>query len=111
MYIDDGESYDYESGAYIHTQFKFEQNRLTCSSLHEKLESEAAETFAKSMQILRVERIHLLGLSRKPSKVTVVSVNGGRTDVEFDYDPSSQKAVIKDPKASVSACDWTIEIQ
>ncbi|KAI7904128.1 glycosyl hydrolases family 31-domain-containing protein [Cokeromyces recurvatus] len=109
LYMDDEETYAFEKGAYTHTQFVFDGQTLQCSSLHEDPTSSKAKEFAQSISKVRVERIRILGQKQKPSSITIKNSHG-TTPGEFEYDEENKVVVIKDPKVSVTQCDWSIII-
>lgn len=109
LYMDDEESYDFQNGAYAHTAFNFSNNELTCSSVHEDPSSAAANKFIEANKQIRVERVHILGQTKKPSGIKVVDVSN-TVEAEFTYDAVKQAVTIKDPKVSVVQCDWKIVV-
>lgn len=80
LYVDDGRSYDYKKGAYIHRRFVFSNGRLTSVNLaSDKLDK---KIFSSDCVI---ERIILLGLKSQISK-------GGKTAL---VEPSNQRVDIE----------------
>lgn len=74
--------------------------------MHKTPEKAAAKQYAKSMSQLRLERLVILGVTKQPVQVTQ-----GSRKLSFDYDPSKNKLVIKDPGVSISDYDWKIDIE
>ncbi|KAI8381483.1 glycosyl hydrolases family 31-domain-containing protein [Radiomyces spectabilis] len=109
LYLDDGESYDFQSGHYAHTLFDYEHGVLTCQSLHDANDSQAAQQFAKSMADLRIERIQVLG-AKQPTTVRAMKPNTPAADIPFEYNSAQSTLVIKNPSTSVITCDWRIEV-
>ncbi|KAI8068008.1 glycosyl hydrolases family 31-domain-containing protein [Gongronella butleri] len=111
LYLDDGESYDYEKGAFAHTRFTYSKGDLSCQALHPNASGAAAQAFAKTIASLRVERLRVLGVNKAPSAVRVSSGTGAARDVAFDYDDTKSVLVIRDPSVSVVDCNWTLSVQ
>ncbi|KAI8140167.1 glycosyl hydrolases family 31-domain-containing protein [Fennellomyces sp. T-0311] len=105
LYNDDGETYDYETGAYIHTRFTYDNGALTCESIHRDASSDAAKRYAASMPSLRIERIHILGATKQPSQVKLADESLG-----FEYDATIKRVTVKNPKTSVVECGWTVQV-
>ncbi|KAH9308324.1 hypothetical protein KI387_036235, partial [Taxus chinensis] len=80
LYVDDGRSYDYEKGEYIHRRFVFSNGRLTSVNLASDKSNK--KSFSSNCS---VERIVLLGLKPKIS-------TGGRTAI---VEPSNQRVDIE----------------
>ncbi|OAD68408.1 glucosidase II catalytic ROT2/GLS2 [Phycomyces blakesleeanus NRRL 1555(-)] len=110
LYLDDGETYDFESGAYVRTQFIYNNGVLTSKNLHEDPSSDAATKYAASIKDVRIERIRLLGVEQ-PEHIHVVHPDATRTPVSFEYSVATGYLTIKDPKTLVSQGGWRIEIQ
>ncbi|KAG0177650.1 hypothetical protein DFQ29_004616 [Apophysomyces sp. BC1021] len=108
LYLDDGETYAYESGAYVHTSFTFKNGVLTSENIHENAAGTAAKEFAETIKELRIERIRLLG-AHQPRRVQVIQGSEER-EVPFEHDSSTFETVIKDPKTSVVESGWKIVI-
>ena len=119
LYLDDGETFDYEHGAYIHRKFTFRTSSqtLTSTSVGTNI-GKKAETFAQSIAGVRVEKVILVGVPRDWYLVDAVQV--------FEDDPSGKReeritemtvypatgdraayAVIRDPKVGIDN-DWTV---
>jgi len=80
LYVDDGRSYDYKKGAYIHRRFVFSNGRLTSVNLAP--DKSDKKIFSSNCVI---ERIILLGLKSQISK-------GGKTAL---VEPSNQRVDIE----------------
>ena len=65
LYVDDGESYDYEDGAYIHRRFGFSSATLSSSDLSAEIDtskpSKKRKTYLAAMTAVRVEKIIIVG--------------------------------------------------
>lgn len=107
--MDDGESYDYQSGAYISLVFEYEDGVLTSKNLHPEPDSEAAKAFRSQMHQVRIERLYILGATKQPKKVQVVaSRDDDASPLTFDYDATKAKITVKDPKVSITEHGWKV---
>eukprot|EP00743_Colponemidia_sp_Colp-15_P003065 GILK01003313.1.p1 GENE.GILK01003313.1~~GILK01003313.1.p1 ORF type:complete len:953 (+),score=172.61 GILK01003313.1:342-2861(+) len=97
LYKDDGQSFDYKNGAFIHRVFTFADNKLT---------NEPAQKSGSFELKNEVERIVILGVS-KPVKV-LLNNNPGSVLI-FGYEPSRQELVIRKPKVSINE-NWSIDL-
>ena len=107
--MDDGETYNYGTGAYIHTKFNYSNGALTCENIHADSNSKAAKQYAEDMKSLRIERVHILGVPKEPNGIQVES-NDLKEALVFEYDTKHAKISIKDPKTSIAECGWTITV-
>ena len=107
LYVDDGKSYDFEHGAYIHRRFVFSNGKLTSSNLRP---DNLAKKFSSGSVI---ERIILLGLPAGPKKA-VIEPGNREADVEpgplmLRSGASPVALVVRKPNLSISD-DWTLRI-
>ncbi|PWA74531.1 late embryogenesis abundant (LEA) hydroxyproline-rich glycoprotein family [Artemisia annua] len=70
LYIDDGKSYDFKQGAYIHRRFTFSDGKLTSENL-----ATSASLGTKFLSDCTIERIILLGHSSKPKSARIEPSN------------------------------------
>ncbi|KAF8525985.1 glycoside hydrolase family 31 protein [Hysterangium stoloniferum] len=132
LYLDDGETYSHQKGNFIWREFKISSPtkkkglRLTSTDLAsipgnkavdgaEMTVYDRSNSYAKSLGSVRVEKIVILGLAKKP--VLVKTDNG--SELEWSYEEgiaaSGKKEgiasilTIKDPGVLV-ASDWSISI-
>ncbi|KAL9093699.1 MAG: hypothetical protein Q9159_000228 [Coniocarpon cinnabarinum] len=79
LYLDDGESYKYESGARVHRRFIFENNGLRSEDLDiedsSKSFKKAKEEYLNSIEHLTVERVILVGVPKSWKEKTSVTVS------------------------------------
>ena len=124
LYLDDGDSFDYEQGAFIHRQFTFEANAntLTSSDLaapRSKDGNKKKDSFVKSLKNVRVEKVVLIGVPsswREKNSVQVIeeSPNGSKVKkvMEMAWYPATggkaAYAVVRDPGVAVGG-DWFID--
>lgn len=107
LYIDDGKSFEFKQGAFIHRRFTFSKGKLTSSN--------AAPSSAENDRFsseCTVERIILLGLS--PGATTAL-VEPGNRKVEIELGPlfiqGNRGSVLTIRKPNVRiADDWSIQI-
>lgn len=129
LYIDDGVSYNHEQGQIVWREFKaakagkgikISSHDLAKTKPIEAIDGVALTTynpaneFAQSISHVRVEKIVVLGLEKKPSSVKVA---GGEVEFEFvageaassKKEGTSSVLTIKDPKVSI-VTDWEITV-
>jgi len=122
LYIDDGETFDYQSGSFIRRQFIFDAGTRTLKSVEKDSNGvSTSQTYADIMSGVRVERVIIVGdvVGRwgdvKSVKVTETQPDGsidslGDTTAQF-YPATQGKAahmVIKDPKVAISR-SWELK--
>ncbi|XP_076949763.1 putative glucan 1,3-alpha-glucosidase [Bidens hawaiensis] len=105
LYIDDGKSYEFKQGAYIHRRFIFSNGRLTSVNL--------APSSSKFVSDCTIERIILLGHVSRP-KTARIEPSNHVADVELGplqirSGVRSSVLTIRKPDVRVSE-DWTIKL-
>ncbi|KAM0016122.1 putative glucan 1,3-alpha-glucosidase [Helianthus debilis subsp. tardiflorus] len=105
LYIDDGKSYEFKEGAYIHRRFIFSNGKLTSVNL--------APLTSKFESDCTIERIILLGHTTK-SKTARIEPSNQVTDIELGplqirSGVRSSVLTIRKPNVRVSD-DWTIKL-
>lgn len=114
LYVDDGETYDYEHGAYIHRRFNFKDSTLSSEDLAATGPKTAA--YLKTMADVRVERVVVVDPSKElqeKSSVTVIEDGAqaaSTASLEFIAQPNgkSSYAVVKNPNVGIGK-SWKIE--
>ncbi|KAI5295358.1 hypothetical protein KEM55_006225, partial [Ascosphaera atra] len=114
LYEDDGETYDYESGAYIHRQFKFADSVLSSEDLGVK--GSKTEDYLKATEKVTVEKVIVVGAPASWKGKDHVSVRQGpdaeptRADMVFHAAEGKKAAyaVVKNPKVPMGQ-SWAIE--
>jgi len=108
LYVDDGKSFDFKHGAYIHRRFVFADGKLTSVNLAPT--SPGNSRFSTSSV---VERIILLGNASRPKSAHIESTN---LNVDIELGPlwlqrgrGSAVVTIRKPGVRI-ADDWTIKI-
>jgi len=85
LYIDDGESYEYQDGAYIHRRFVFSAGRLTSEDLADKsVKEKKRREFLKTMSSVRVEKIIIIDAPAAWEGKSTVGVSELETDREVE---------------------------
>jgi alpha 1,3-glucosidase len=116
LYVDDGESFDYKQGAFIHRKFKFERASSTVVSVDAAPEhGKLYEQYAKTMTKIRVEKIVVVNAPDewKDSKTVAVSEGDGKeSKVDFTWNKGGHGqanwAVVRDPKVAIGK-DWVVK--
>lgn len=108
VYLDDGKSFEFQHGAYIHRRFTYSNGRLTSSN-----KASATLGGRKFASQSTVERIILLGLSPEP-KTALVEPGNHKVDIErgpllLRGGTGSSVLTIRKPNVNI-ADDWTIKI-
>lgn len=114
LYVDDGETYEYESGAYIHRQFNFKDSALSSENLGTKGPKTAE--YLKTMNDVRVERVVVIDPPKEWQEKTSATIteDGAQSvstaAVEFIAQPSGRApyAVVKNPNVRIGK-SWKIE--
>ncbi|KEG12162.1 glucosidase [Trypanosoma grayi] len=106
LFIDDGESFAYESGAYIHRRFSFTENRLTCTAHPEAMQSSTFSTVRN-----RVERVIIFGYQGRPKRVIVeTAAQSLLVGQEIEYELQGGALVLRKPDLPVMD-DWSITLE
>ncbi|XP_057495532.1 probable glucan 1,3-alpha-glucosidase [Actinidia eriantha] len=108
LYIDDGKSFEFAKGAYIHRRFVFSNGKLTSSNT-----SPAASGKSRFSSDCVIERIILLGYSPGPKSALIEPAN---QKAEIELGPlylrngrSPTVVTIRKPNVRI-ADDWTIQV-
>ncbi|CAI7575718.1 unnamed protein product [Penicillium discolor] len=114
LYVDDGETFDYERGAYIHRRFNYRESVLSSEDIGTKGPKTAE--YLKTMAGVTVERVVIVDPPAEwKSKNTVTVIEDGAksastTSLEF-YEQEGSKAsyaVVKNPNVGIGKA-WRIE--
>jgi len=130
LYLDDGESYDHHEGNFVWREFVVESTKKLVKISSKDLASKNADRvvdgvelaaynkgnpFANALSSVRVERIVVLGLKNKPSKVTL-----GNTNLEYTFEEGvaaigkregvASKLTVKDPGVIITS-DWAVVLE
>ena len=115
LYVDDGETFDYQNGAYIHRKFTFDGSSLSSADVVPNKGSKAA-AYLKTMTGVRVERVIVVNAPRDwEAKKDVTVVTTGNFGVQKagltwigHRAGKANWAVVRNPGVAIGA-DWTIE--
>jgi len=99
LYIDDGETFDYKKGHYLHRAFTLKDGVFASTS------ADAAAAFVTNAWI---EKIVIMGHPSAAKSLTLKS-SMGVSNLQSEFDPHSKLLTIRKPGISV-AMDFTIEI-
>ncbi|KAI9697516.1 MAG: hypothetical protein M1820_007782 [Bogoriella megaspora] len=122
LYLDDGESFDYEDGAFIHRLFSFSSSTgslVSTSASEAPNTGKKAKAYENSMQGVRVERIIVVGAPdswRGKEEVDVAEEGEGKSRAErkADFvfyearDGKANWAVVRDPKVDIGK-GWRVD--
>merc|ERR1740121_1093837 len=124
VYVDDGRSHDFESGAFVHDVMSFDGATLRLQpyagpQLAPK--TGYALTGAAQRRLpavpaagLRIERIVLHGLTQRPTAARVQRSGVAAQELQLQVKPqrrsSGFSATLKDPAVNLGAHDWTVEL-
>lgn len=121
LYVDDGESYDYEDGAYIHRHFTFSSGTFRSSDLSAEADvskpSKKRKAYLAAMTAVRVEKMIVVGAPTEwkgKSEVKVQEEEGAKQSrmVEMKWfegqNGGASWAVVRDPGMEIGK-GWTVE--
>ncbi|KAL9117577.1 MAG: hypothetical protein Q9187_005885, partial [Circinaria calcarea] len=116
LYLDDGESFDYQAGAYIHRKFTFSDASQSLVSENLAEEGKKTKAYLKSMAKVRVEKIVIVGapfdwMNKKEVLVLEDGKKEGRkTALKWHAAQAARAswAVVRDPGVGVGN-GWKID--
>ncbi|CAM6086153.1 unnamed protein product [Calypogeia fissa] len=111
LYIDDGKSYDFRDGAFIHRRFTFSGGRISSTNLG------PAKPGKKVFHTpCKIERIILLGLRRKDAAAHRVLIESAGSQVPAEVGPvhlrsgvSANALIVRMPNVPIAE-DWSIKV-
>jgi alpha 1,3-glucosidase len=110
LYVDDGETYDYQHGAYIHRSFHYDSKAQSLSSSNIGTKGKKTKHYLEAMKKVGVEKVIVVGAPASWAGKTSVKVAEG--DAELEYHPAeggkAAWAIVKNPKVAIGA-DWSID--
>lgn len=117
LYVDDGETFDFEAGAYIHRQFTFSGSSLSSTSIAAQKGAKTA-AYHKTMTNVRVERIIVVNAPKaweSKSDVLVVADGakaGAKAGLIWHGHQSGKAdwAIVRDPGVAIGT-DWKIDFE
>lgn len=114
LYVDDGETYDYQRGGYIHRRFHFRDATLSSEDIG--IKGPKTAEYLKAMSAVRVEKVVIIDPPTQWQEKTSVTVveegakSASTATVEY-HDQASGKApyvVVKNPGVSIGKT-WRME--
>ena len=116
LYLDDGESFDYQKGAYIHRKFTFSADSLSLSSTNIGKDGKGTKEYLKIMAKVRVEKIVVVGAPDKwEGKTEVLVMEDGKKEgrkVQLSWQigegGKATWAVVRDPGVGIGV-DWKVD--
>jgi alpha 1,3-glucosidase len=114
LYVDDGESYDFEKGGFIHRRFQFTDSVLSSENIGAS--GPKTNEYLKAMTNVRVERIVVVGAPaewQQKSSVTVIEdgvKEASTAPLQFTSGQAGKAAyaVVKNPNVGIGR-SWKIE--
>jgi alpha 1,3-glucosidase len=108
LYVDDGESFDFQAGAYIHRSFTFSNGVLASSNIGTK--GKSTDKYLKTMKSVGVEKVIVIGAPAEWASRTSVVVGNGKAALEYQPAVGGKAAwaVVKGPKVKIAE-DWKIQ--
>lgn len=138
LYLDDGDTYNYETGDYIWKRFEWHTDAsnkkkhslsavdedttststTTASQVSTNIKAKGDGVFVKAIADVRIEKLVILGLEESPKAIKVV---GSDEPLQFTWTSGvsasgsllggkASRLVVKDPKVSVVQ-DWNITFE
>ncbi|KAI2793897.1 Glucosidase 2 subunit alpha [Penicillium oxalicum] len=114
LYVDDGETFDYERGGYIHRRFRYQESVLSSEDIGTK--GAKTSEYLKAMSGVSVERVIMIDPPASwKSKTSVTIIEDGAkaaTTASLEYheqkDGKASYAVVKSPNVGIGKA-WRIE--
>ena len=113
LYLDDGETFDFQSGAYVHRCFRFSDSSLSSEDVGTKGPKSA--TYLKSVAGVHVERVIVINAPKSWETRSEVLVQGGakaRAKASLTWHGQSSGkadwAVVRNPGVAIGT-DWKID--
>lgn len=114
IYLDDGETFEYQSGAYIHRRFIFDPSSSTLRSYDLSTTGPRSASYCHDMSRVRVERVVVIGAPQEWASISSVAVEQDghkmkKAELDF-HDAANGKAswaVVRDPRVAISK-DWKL---
>lgn len=114
LYVDDGETFDYQQGAFIHRSFRYVPELQRLQSIDIAKPGPKTGMYKYSMEKVTIERVIIVNPPKTWAKKTVVQVierHKGEREVEMVYHKGAKGqadwAEVKNPATAVGR-DWTM---
>ncbi|KAK9458254.1 glycosyl hydrolases family 31-domain-containing protein [Dipodascopsis uninucleata] len=115
LYLDDGETFRYNRGAYLHRHFTFSSQDNALRSRNVQQSTVSSRSFDKLVDTLRVEKIIVTGmdigrLKKQHSVEAYQDKKSWSADIEIiaPKDGIASKIIVRDPRVLI-ASDWSIQ--
>ena len=104
LYLDDGESYDYQEGAYIHRRFNYSAETVSLTSTDVSTSGKKTQAYLERMKSVRVEKIVIVNApaSWKQTMEVKVSQEGDKKSGE------AKTAKLKWVAGEAGRADWAV---
>jgi mannosyl-oligosaccharide alpha-1,3-glucosidase len=112
LYLDDGTTFDYTSGAFVHRVFSYSKSTLTSGNYGTEVDASTAAAANGLFAVANsVERVVIYGYSGKVSKVVLTTTQGGfQVATMLDFEQVGSTVIVRQPKVLVTA-DWSIMLE
>ena len=114
LYLDDGETFEYQSGAFIHRRFVVDAAAGTMISENLGGKGKEAAAYLKTMKDVRVEKIIIVDAPASWADVSAVDIEeeGAKpSKAAIDFHPAAGKtaawAVVRNPKVAIGS-SWKV---
>ncbi|XP_065342751.1 neutral alpha-glucosidase AB [Cloeon dipterum] len=98
LYLDDGETYEYQKGQYVSLVYHYDGTTMV-SQLVDKEASFASKSW--------LERIIVMGVRKAPGKIVLKSPSVGEQEIEFAFNPNKHLLVIRKPAVPIAE-EWKL---
>ncbi|KAF2859753.1 glycoside hydrolase family 31 protein [Piedraia hortae CBS 480.64] len=104
LYLDDGETFAFREGAYIHQKFSYHDNLLTSRSV--AAGGHRAEAYRRSMADVRVEKVVIVGGTFKAGQTARIKQGSMETDIQLEG--GENHVVVRNPGVRIGE-DWEMK--
>lgn len=114
LYVDDGETFDFQNGAFIRRSFTYFSTSSTLTSTNIGEKGKLTDKYVKSMKKVGVERIVVVGAPEAWKGKEFVKATEGSSSLQVPIvfhegtAGAASWAEVKNPKVAVGA-DWTVD--
>jgi mannosyl-oligosaccharide alpha-1,3-glucosidase len=115
LYFDDGNTFEYRDGAFVHRRFVFDGEKKTLRSENIGTEGKKSKSFSKTVAGVAIEKIIVVAAPNawrdlKEVKVSEKGKSAAKSELQWHAAESGKAswAVVRNPAVSVAA-DWSIE--
>ncbi|KAL1918966.1 uncharacterized protein VTP21DRAFT_2347 [Calcarisporiella thermophila] len=105
LYLDDGETFDFERGDFLDREFVFINNKLSARASPKEVLSKSQSASVDALKKVRVERVVVLGMEKVPVRI-VLKEKGAERVVAFEN--AAGRLILRDPGCLIGN-DWDLE--